>query len=174
MLQSKPSLVQTSNFGGSQGSPFNDAQAISKWPSELTIDPARSIAKIEVRAGWVVDSITTTYRLIDQSTQTIKHGSDPSAGTVVELNPDEILDSIYGFAGYYPYYKESLVITIGFTIFNTATSTTRIAGPFGGNNGHADGQVYHISGPIALAGFETNGSQIGISGLSILKSTVNE
>lgn len=94
------------------------------------------------------------------------------------LPADEIIDSVYGFAGSYPYYKNSLLITIGFTIFNTKTGTSRIEGvsfiisflrvrdtpncylqPFGGNNGTADGQVFHVSSPIALAGFETTGGQ---------------
>ena len=40
----------------------------------------------------------------------------------------EIVTSVYGWAGNYPYYNNALLIQISFDIFDTATATTRTAG----------------------------------------------
>ncbi|KAJ7578307.1 lectin [Mycena floridula] len=174
MYQNKPVIVQTSNFGGAQGTPFNDAQDASNFPavdSGLMIDPQRPIKQMEIRAGWAVDSITTTYRMTDGSTKVIKRGSNPSQGKIITLNDNEIVTAITGFAGNYSYYKQSLLIQMCVLITDMKTGVSRIEGPMGGNNGIADGQFFQVCSPLALAGFENgNSAQIGISGLSIVTS----
>ncbi|KAF8177790.1 hypothetical protein K438DRAFT_1978407 [Mycena galopus ATCC 62051] len=130
MYQAKPVEIQTSNFGGSQGTLFNDKQDASGFPNSagnVFIDPQHPIQQMDIYAGWCVDAITTTYRLSDDSTKVIKRGSSVSGSenlTSVELN---------------------------------------------------DGQFFSVSNPLALAGYQTAGSaQIGISGLSIIKSNMVE
>ncbi|KAJ7851823.1 hypothetical protein B0H14DRAFT_3660073 [Mycena olivaceomarginata] len=172
MYQSKPVVVQTSNFGGAQGTVFNDNQAATNFPNT---DPGL----IELMAGWVVDGITTTYRLSDGSVKVIPRGTpltktSPNYKSIV-LGANEIVSQICGFAGSYPYYNQSLCIQVQFVIMDTSTGAIRVVGPFGGGNGLASGTLFSVSNPMALAGFETAGSaQTGISGLSIVKNNMTE
>ncbi|KAJ7154329.1 hypothetical protein C8R43DRAFT_1000858 [Mycena crocata] len=174
MFQGKPVLVQTSNFGGAQGTRFNDSEDASNFPNSdpgLMIDPQRPIKQLDISAGWVVDGINTTYRMSDGSNKAIRRGSAANANSkVVNLNDNEIVAQICGFAGNYPYYKKSLLIQVSLVILDTQTGALRIEGPFGGGNGTADGAVFSVSNPLCLAGFEVAGSRdLGISGLSIVK-----
>ncbi|KAJ7622084.1 hypothetical protein FB45DRAFT_121627 [Roridomyces roridus] len=181
MFQAKPVEVQTSNFGGSQGTLFNDSQTASGFPKSeggVFINPQNPIQQMDIYAGWCVDAMNTTYRMSDGSTKLINRGSvqEPSPNmTRVTLNANEIITQICGFAGNYPYYQKSLLIQTTLVITDTTTGKIRTIGPLGGQNGLADGQFFSVSNPLALAGFETAGSsQIGISGLSIIKSNLVE
>ncbi|KAJ7246885.1 lectin [Mycena haematopus] len=180
MFQSKPVVVQTSNFGGANGTYFNDNQAATNFPYTdpgLTIDPVHPIKQMDIFAGWVVDTITTTYRLSDGTTKVIKHGSTQNNNNLnsVVLNDNEIISQICGFAGNDLDYNNSLLIQLKLVIFDTHTGAVRIAGPFGGGHGVSQGKVFSVSNPLALAGFETAGSaQTGISGLSIVKNNMAE
>ncbi|KAJ7919901.1 hypothetical protein B0H13DRAFT_2183776, partial [Mycena leptocephala] len=180
MFQTKPVVVQTSNFGGAQGTSFNDNQAATNFPNTdpgLTIDPVHPIKQMDICAGWVVDSICTTYRLSDGTTKVIKRGSNQSSDNLksVVLNDNEIISQICGVAGNDPDYNQSLLIQLRLVIFNTQTGAIRVVGPFGGANGLGSGQIFSVSNPMALAGFETAGSpQTGISGLSIVKNNMAE
>ncbi|KAJ7873492.1 hypothetical protein B0H14DRAFT_3438265 [Mycena olivaceomarginata] len=182
MYQSKPVVVQTSNFGGAQGTVFNDNQAATNFPNTdpgLVIDPMYPMKQIELMAGWVVDGITTTYRLSDGSVKVIPRGTpltktSPNYKSIV-LSANEIVSQICGFAGSYPYYNQSLCIQVQFVIMDTSTGAIRVVGPFGGGNGLASGTLFSVSNPMALAGFETaGGAQTGISGLSIVKNNMTE
>ncbi|KAJ7808588.1 hypothetical protein B0H14DRAFT_3761458 [Mycena olivaceomarginata] len=180
MFQTKPVVVQTSNFGGAQGTSFNDNEAATNFPNTdpgLTIDPVHPIKQIDIYGGWVVDAISTTYRLSDGSTKVIKRGSNQSADNLhsVVLKDNEIISQICGFAGPYQYYNQSLLIQVQLVIFDTQTGAIGVAGPFGGTGGLASGKLFSVSKPMALAGFETAGSaQTGISGLSIVKNNMAE
>ncbi|KAJ7691957.1 hypothetical protein B0H17DRAFT_1200804 [Mycena rosella] len=182
MYQGKPVLVQTSNFGGAQGTVFNDSQDASNFPNSdpgLMIDPQRPIKQMQFGAGWCVDAITTTYRMSDGTTKVIQRGSSvPSSSPnikTVTLNDNEIVSQICGFAGNYAYYQKSLLIQVLLVITDTVTGAVRTAGPFGGGNGIGGGTFFSVSNPLCLAGFQTAGSdQIGISGLSIIKSNNSE
>ncbi|KAJ6482644.1 lectin [Mycena sanguinolenta] len=180
MFQTKPVVVQTSNFGGAQGTSFNDNEAVTNFPNTdpgLTIDPVHPIKQMDIYGGWVVDAISTTYRLSDGTTKVIKRGSNQSADNLqsVVLNDNEIISQICGFAGPYQYYNQSLLIQVQLVIFDTKTGAVRVAGPFGGTGGLASGQLFSVSNPMALAGFETAGSaQTGISGLSVVKNNMAE
>ncbi|KAJ7232745.1 lectin [Mycena rebaudengoi] len=180
MLQTKPVVVQTSNFGGAQGTSFNDNQTATNFPNTdpgLTIDPLHPIKQMDFYGGWVVDSISTTYRLSNGTTKVIKRGSNQSADNLqsVVLKDNEIISQISGFAGPYDYYNQSLLIQVQLVIFDTQTGAIRVAGPFGGSGGLASGKLFSVSNPMALAGFETAGSpQTGISGLSIVKNNMAE
>ncbi|KAF8142971.1 hypothetical protein K438DRAFT_1736690 [Mycena galopus ATCC 62051] len=181
MYQAKPVEIQTSNFGGSQGTLFNDNQDASGFPNSagnVFIDPQHPIQQMDIYAGWCVDAITTTYRLSDGSTKVIKRGSSVSGSanlTSVKLNANEIVSQICGFAGNYQYYNQSLLIQLSLVVTDTSTGAVRIIGPLGGQNGLASGQFFSVSNPLALAGYQTAGSaQIGISGLSIVKSNMVE
>ncbi|KAF8124402.1 hypothetical protein K438DRAFT_2002728 [Mycena galopus ATCC 62051] len=182
MFQTAPVVVQTSNFGGAQGTSFNDNATASNFPNVdpgLTINPTHPIKKVDIRSGWVVDSITTTYALSDGSTKVIRRGSGDSGGTLhsVVLNDNEIISQISGFAGPFEFYHNSLLIRVQLVIFDTHTGAVRVVGPFGGDGqyGLAQGRLFSVSTPLAFAGFETAGSQqTGISGISIVKNNMAE
>jgi hypothetical protein len=56
--------------------------AVTNFPNTdpgLTIDPVHPIKQMDIYGGWVVDAISTTYRLSDGSTKVIKRGSNQSA-----------------------------------------------------------------------------------------------
>lgn len=40
--------------------------------SSVFIDPKHPIKQIDIRSGWAIDSITTTYRMTDGSLKTIR------------------------------------------------------------------------------------------------------
>ncbi|KIK69395.1 hypothetical protein GYMLUDRAFT_152582 [Collybiopsis luxurians FD-317 M1] len=160
MLQSKPILIQTSNYGGSDGTPFNDAQTVQNWPAYNPDGPiinfSHPITQIEVRSGWIIDALNVTYSLTNGKTTTVKHGSQ-TGGTshIVTLGENEIIVATYGWAGYYEYYQTSLLIQISFNIFDTKACTMRTEGPFGADAGVAQGTVFQVSDPLAFAGFQT-------------------
>ncbi|KAJ7082141.1 hypothetical protein C8R44DRAFT_688625 [Mycena epipterygia] len=181
MYQGKPVLVQTSNFGGAQGTPFNDIQAACNFPNTdpgVMINPQHPMKQIQFNAGWCVDAIATTYCMTDGSNKTIQRGSrnmGPANLKTVTLNDNEIITQICGFAGSYPYYNKSLLIQVTVVITDTSTGAIRVQGPFGGGNGTANGTFFSVSNPLCLAGFEdATNSQIGMSGLSIVKSSMVE
>ncbi|KAJ7500015.1 hypothetical protein FB451DRAFT_1358992 [Mycena latifolia] len=182
MYQGKPVNVQTSNFGGAQGTPFNDAQDASNFPNSdtgLAIDPRHPIKEMKINCGWAIDAIITTYSMTDGSTKVIQRGSTASAGhpnpKVVTLSDNEYISQICGFAGPYPYYNQSLLIQMSLVITDTVTGHIRVAGPFGGGNGTAQGTFFSVGNPLCLAGFNSpNNAQVGIAGLSIVKSSLVE
>ncbi|KAJ7458325.1 hypothetical protein B0H11DRAFT_2061720 [Mycena galericulata] len=179
MFQAKPVLIQTSNFGGAQGTRFNDSEEASGFPASqggIFIDPQRPIKEMEIFGGWCIDAIKTTYRMSDGTTKTIQHGSAVSANlTRVALGEHEIISQICGFAGTYPHYQCSTVIALTLVITDTVSGLVRIVGPIGGWNGNANGQFFSVSNPMCFAGFEKAGSvELGICGLSIIKSNMVE
>ncbi|KAJ7080824.1 lectin [Mycena belliarum] len=180
MYQGKPVVVQTSNFGGAQDTPFNDNEEASKFPdTERMIDPQHPIQQMQISSGWAVDAITTTYRMSDGSTKALARGSKIPSGSpntkVVTLSDNEVITQICGFAGPYSYYKKSLLIQMMLVITDKSTGKIRTAGPFGGGNGTAQGTFFSVSSPLALAGFHSPDSpQVGMAGLSIVKSSMVE
>ncbi|KAF7357324.1 hypothetical protein MSAN_01328000 [Mycena sanguinolenta] len=194
MFQSQPVQIQTSNFGGAQGTLFNDNTDASGFPNSggnVFIDPERPITQIDVCGGWVVDTIKTTYRLTNGNFATFQRGSPVNQGnlTSVQLNENEIISQICGFAGYYKFYDQSLLIKLTLVITDTSNGNVRVVGPIGGMNqngvpgangqagpdGVADGKFFSVSNPLALAGFEQQGkAQLGIAGISIVKSNMVE
>ncbi|KAJ6481061.1 hypothetical protein C8R45DRAFT_1215904 [Mycena sanguinolenta] len=180
MYQAKPVEIQTSNFGGAQGQLFNDNRDASGFPNSsgnVFIDPQHPIKQIDICGGWVIDTITTTYRMTDGSLKTIHRGSPVGTPnlTSVKLNDNEIISQICGFAGNYSYYNQSLVIQLTLVITDTSNGNVRVVGPLGAKNGLADGKFFSVSNPLALAGFEQPGqNQLGIAGLSIVKSNMVE
>ncbi|KAJ7483439.1 hypothetical protein FB451DRAFT_1129332 [Mycena latifolia] len=182
MYQGKPVVVQTSNFGGAQGTPFNDAQDASNFPnsdSGVTIDPRHPMKQVLISAGWVVDAIATTYSMTDGSTKVLQRGSSISGTSpnynTVTLGGNEFISQVCGFAGTYTYYNQSLLIQVTLVITDAVTGKIRTAGPFGGQNGLDKGTFFSVSNPLCFAGFQTAGSaQTGISGLSIVKSSLVE
>ncbi|KIK69399.1 hypothetical protein GYMLUDRAFT_1002724 [Collybiopsis luxurians FD-317 M1] len=161
MLQIKPVLVQTSIYGGNDGTSFNDAQTVQNWPTFIPDGPninfSHPIKQIEVRAGWIIDALNITYSLTDSKTVTVKHGGQTGGSSnIIKLGDNEIIAATYGWAGYYDYYKKSFLIQISFNIFDTKKCTMRTEGPFGAGNGVAQGTVFQVSDPLAFAGFETD------------------
>ncbi|KAF8142974.1 hypothetical protein K438DRAFT_1876953 [Mycena galopus ATCC 62051] len=178
MYQAKPVEIQTSNFGGSQGTLFNDNQdGLERLPEQhrqRLHRPQHPIQQMDIYAGWCVDAITTTYRLSDGSTKVIKRGSSVSGSanlTSVKLNENEIVSQICRFAANYPYYNQSLLIQLSLAATDTSSGAVRITGV-----GYPSQRASHDSHSCgALAGYQTAGSaQIGISGLSIVKSNMVE
>ncbi|KAF7370072.1 Lectin [Mycena sanguinolenta] len=180
MFQSLPVEVQTSNFGGAQGTLFNDNTDASGFPNSsgnVFINPQHPITQMDICGGWVIDTITTTYQMSDGSTKTIHRGSPVSNSnlTSVKLNGNEIITQICGFAGNYSYYNQSLLIQLTLVITDTSNGNVRVVGPLGAKNGLADGKFFSVSNPLALAGFQQAGqNQLGIAGLSIVKSNMVE
>ncbi|KAJ6504500.1 hypothetical protein DFH09DRAFT_1051051 [Mycena vulgaris] len=182
MFQGKPVVVQTSNFGGAQGTAFNDNQDATNFPNSdpgVLINPQHPITQMQISAGWVVDSISTTYRLTDGKTKTIQRGSTMTPGSpnvkVITLGENEIISQVCGFSGNYEYYKQSLLIQMSVVITDTMTGAIRVVGPMGGGNGTAQGTFWSVGTPLCFAGFQTAGSaQTGMSGLSIIKSSMVE
>ncbi|KAJ6458254.1 hypothetical protein C8R45DRAFT_942846 [Mycena sanguinolenta] len=115
--------------------------------------------------------------MTDGSLKTIHRGSpaNKEGVTSVKLNDNEIVSQISGFAGKYPYYNQSLLIQLTFVITDTSNGKIRVVGPLAATNGLADGKFFSVSNPLALGGFEQAGrNQVGISGLSIVKSNMVE
>lgn len=61
------------------------------------IDPQHPMKQLKISAGWVVDAITTEYRLTNGSMKTIQRGSPVNPGSsnwnTVNLN-GELLDPL--------------------------------------------------------------------------------
>jgi len=164
-------MVQTLLAGGTEGNEFNDLDKVSKWPSQNIINTVAPILKIEIAHGWVVDSLDITYNLTGGiAPQTVRHGSPIPPRSTVTIGESEVIVGVSGKAGLHPYYKRSLLNQISFIILNSTTGAIRTAGPFGNGDQGGYGTTFHASGPVAFAGYETNESQIGMSGLSIIRS----
>ncbi|KAJ7883062.1 hypothetical protein B0H13DRAFT_1890577 [Mycena leptocephala] len=183
MFQADPFIVQTSNFGGTGGTVFNDIYDVCEFPSglhlETCIDNHYPIAQIKISGGWVVDAICTTYPIARTMGPPW-----PSSAARTSLPRAQIgrwsISVICGFSGMYEYYKQNLLIQLCLVITDTQTGAVRTAGsnlykPIGGQQGTAEGKFWSVADPMCLAGFHTPGSsQTGISGLSIVKSGMDQ
>ena len=91
-------------FGGNGGGWFNDLQPITQNFTGINEIKKIKISKIEVKSGWVVDSIKFTYDLETNrgivSIPGDKHGGDGGdKSTTVNLNDQEWLKAITGKYG---------------------------------------------------------------------------
>jgi hypothetical protein len=105
-------------FGGGGGGAFQDPGPIP----ELT-----SITGITVRSGSFVDSIATTYRMADGSSQTFSHGGGGGTAHDIVFNPGEQIIAVVGRSGDY-------LDNIAF-LTEDRQGVRRTHGPFGGQGG---------------------------------------
>ncbi|EPQ53680.1 lectin [Gloeophyllum trabeum ATCC 11539] len=167
-------VVQTQLVGGTDGDIFHDGSALGGWPAMQKIDMAHPIRQIDIFSGWIVDGVTVTYQLQGGSTAKGAHGTSSTRSTV-KLSDKETLLAVVGRAGNHSYYKRSVVHQLTFVILDTSNGKVRQEGPFGNEDASNQGEVFHVSGPIALAGYAKNGTDpLGLSGLSFIKASTFE
>ncbi|RDX43675.1 hypothetical protein OH76DRAFT_1360931 [Lentinus brumalis] len=163
------SFDTTSAVGGRAGTLFQDIYACGadgELPfKSLHLNLARPIKRITVSSGWILDGFAVTYNTTDGQTTTVEHGSQFSSPAVIDLNPNEILVSVFGRAGYQSYYKREFISNISFGFFDTVKGTARIVGPFGNSNGANEGKPFLCSEVVAFGGFAESKATEGLSGL---------
>jgi hypothetical protein len=168
----KPVLVQTALVGG-PAVPFDDAKTVALWPAKLNIAQDHPITQIVVRSGWIIDNLTVTYKLINNSTQSVSHGGTGGGVHTIILGLHEIVSSIQGKAGIHSFYHRPYLCSVSFTILDTVTLATRTTEIFGNGDHTNQGDPFQVAQPYALAGDTYTDGQTGVAGLSLFKVLTN-
>jgi len=141
-------------FGGNKGSAFNDFNALV-GANTVTTSNLPSIREISLAYGDVIDGFSVMYTQGSGETRTtFSHGTSSNATdsglrkSTVTLTADEIITTVSGRSGATSFGIR--VIQVQFGIFNSATNTTRVQGPFGGGPG---GGMFTIAGNGAVVAF---------------------
>ncbi|KAI0643980.1 hypothetical protein C8Q79DRAFT_973775 [Trametes meyenii] len=177
-----PNFINTSLVGGRDGTAFNDiyvrggdGKFVINDAQKGELDAAHPIQQITVSSGWIVDGFSVTYQLADGTTAVLDHGSQFPAATIVKLNANEKLVGVFGRAGPQSYYHRELINSIGFVIFDTSTTATRIVGPFGNTNHSNQGTTFYHSDVLAFGGFAQPGAAaVGLCGLFFVKDVAGQ
>ncbi|KAI0688950.1 hypothetical protein C8Q76DRAFT_803399 [Earliella scabrosa] len=179
-MSTVPSYETTALVGGQDGTLFNDIYVFKGDGNFLVsdaaknqIDTAHPITEIIVYHGWIIDGFQVTYQLANGGTTTIQHGSgaDPRRTTSqVTFGANEVLVGVFGRAGFQTYYRRDMINELNFAIYDKATGTLRVAGPFGNGNNSNQGTLFYSSDVMAFGGFAQDTPDLGLSGLFFVKS----
>ncbi|KAM5532449.1 hypothetical protein V8D89_013865 [Ganoderma adspersum] len=135
-----------------------------------TTHPIRQIT-VFTSSQRTVDGLTVTYNLEGGNTAVMNHGSSISPlSDVVPFGENEVLAAVYGYAGFYAWYRGNKVGSIAFVIFDTETKESRTVGPFGDTNRE---QSFSEKDVLAFGSFGQNTSPFGLSGLVFFKNSPN-
>ncbi|KAJ7054779.1 hypothetical protein C8F01DRAFT_331261 [Mycena amicta] len=168
-------------FGASTGDDFNDLTAFV-GNATVTTDNVPSIKAITFRHGSVIDGLGVTYAQgTDQDLTTISHGTSLTTvdsglmNSTLTVGTNETIIAVSGETGVHsPYGVRVLQLT--FTLANSFTGESRIAGPFGSASGTAftvagNGTVVALGGNAANTDLSLNqlkGAKGGLYGLSFI------
>lgn len=123
----------TEAFGIDKGKAFDDS----------TLGNIKSIAKIEIYQGWLVDGMETTYWMADGSKKVANHlgTGKPDHNVTIPFSATEILIGLTGKTGMPGFYgNKPYLNSISFTILDTESGEVRFEGPYGAG---AKGRPYH-------------------------------
>jgi len=166
----------SSQFGGSdvvsKGASFNDAHSFD-------LHPQRPIVSVVIRGGWVIDGIEVTYRLKNDQTQTVSHGTtgaDDGNNQMLTLNDDEYISEATGKSGHADNgepWMGDCIHQLQFRITNQSTGVQRTFGPFGKAFKLTDSAATTISWSGRLHAFAGRAidhtSQVGLRGISFVQ-----
>ncbi|KZT10239.1 uncharacterized protein LAESUDRAFT_809946 [Laetiporus sulphureus 93-53] len=149
------------------------------------LDLNHPITRIELSAGWVLDGLKIHYKLKHPNLRniTVTHGEFAESAdnrATINLQDSEIILAIYGRAGYQNFYKQKLINSINFIIFDQQTSSFRVSDTFGNKPGclnENNGSTFHVSNVMAFAGHDNGGKgehHHGIVGLSFYTNANSE
>ncbi|KAJ7775845.1 hypothetical protein B0H14DRAFT_333748 [Mycena olivaceomarginata] len=146
-------------FGSNAGDAFNDLNAFV-GNATVTTDNVPSIHAITFRFGSVIDGLAVTYAPgPNQDLNTIQHGTSLTTvdsglmNSTLTLGTNETITAVSGQTGNHsPFGIRVLQLT--FTISNSFTGASRVAGPFGS----ATGTAFTVAG---------NGSVIALGGSAV-------
>ncbi|KAF7351949.1 hypothetical protein MVEN_01156900 [Mycena venus] len=147
-------------FGSNVGDAFNDLTTFV-GNSTVTTENVPTIKAITFRFGSVIDGLAVTYAQgPDQGITTIQHGTSLTTvdsglmNSTLTLGTNETITAVSGQTGNHsPFGIRVLQLT--FTIVNSFTAASRVAGPFGS----ATGTAFTVAGSgslIALGGSAVN------------------
>jgi len=169
--------ICTPLVGGVNGTKFDDLQEIGELRGQIPLDVSHPINRIEVSHGWIVDGLKIYYQRLllggespkDSLVTVCQHGTEKRDASVIDLKSTEIIKSVFGRAGYQKHYQRDMINSIGFVIFDDRTCTTRVAGPFGNENGSSDGEPFHVANIVAFGGYARPAAECGLAGLKFYK-----
>ncbi|KAJ6560585.1 hypothetical protein DFH09DRAFT_1316604 [Mycena vulgaris] len=147
-------------FGAHLGDAFNDLTTLV-GNATVTTDDVPSIKAITFRYGSVIDGLGVTYAQgTGQDLTTISHGTSLTAvesglmNSTLTLGTNETITAVSGQTGVHSPYGVR-VLQLSFTISNSFTGASTVAGPFGS----ATGTAFTVAGSgtlIALGGSAVN------------------
>jgi len=149
-------------FGINKGRSFNDA---------ADLGPIKSIKKIEMYAGWLLDGMRTTYEMADGATKVADHLGTAKANVTIDFIPGEVLLGMTGKTSLPGYFDEPYLNSLVFVILDTNSGKVRVAGPFGNGNTDLkyDGPVFTIEGVIpSFVGLELTEDSIPDNALTLV------
>ncbi|KZT00961.1 uncharacterized protein LAESUDRAFT_664963 [Laetiporus sulphureus 93-53] len=154
--------IHISLIGGTDGGLFNDLHVATdkdggpliRSSGQLTLDVSHPIARIVMSHSWEICSTSVIPSII----QTNHHHRLMAWRSLMNAakcfsTATEVILAIYGRAGYQNYHKCKLINSMSFVIFDKATATSHIEGPFSNGDGSNNGESFHVSNVMAFGGY---------------------